>query len=63
MKKFSIKFIRLVQQEYTAFVEAESEDKARGLFDESPFDYVENEFCDSEQGLNIDIISVDEEDS
>lgn len=50
MKKYVIKFSHVEESEYTAIVEAESYEEAVDIFEESPFDYLENEEPDYAQG-------------
>lgn len=40
MKKFTIKFSRVVENKYTAEVEAENYEQAMDLFEKNPFDFV-----------------------
>lgn len=58
MKEYKIKFKHLVEQTFTAIIEAEDENHARQLFDEDPFSNLEDEEPANEQGLDIEIISV-----
>jgi hypothetical protein len=58
--KFAIKFKHTVEQTYTAIIEAENEVDAIAIFDEEPFEYLEDEEPSDEQGLRIDIIDVEE---
>ncbi|GHT09053.1 hypothetical protein FACS189426_06280 [Bacteroidia bacterium] len=56
MAKYRIKFKHTVEQTFSDIIEAETEDKALYMFDESPFDYLEFDEPEDEQGLNIEII-------
>jgi len=56
--EFVIQFKHLVENFYTAKVEADSKEEAKKLFDESPFDYVEGEPYE-EQGIDIEIMDIE----
>lgn len=61
MKKYEIKFKHVVELEYTSVVYAESESEARDAFENDPFEGVDNDQePDDEQGLSIQIKSVEE---
>ena len=61
IKKFRIKFKHTVEETYTAIIEADTKDEALSIFDDGPFDHLENEESEDSQGLNIEIIDVEEE--
>ena len=50
MKTYRIKFEHVEESTYTAVVEANSYEEAMDIFEESPFDYLENEEPDNVQG-------------
>ena len=50
MNKYVIKFSHVEESEYTAIVEAESYEEAMDIFEESPFEFLEDEEPDSVQG-------------
>ena len=50
MNKYVIKFSHVEESEYTAIVEAESYEEAMDIFEESPFDYLEDVEPDSVHG-------------
>ena len=52
MKKYVIKFSHVEESEYTAVVEAESYEEAMDIFEESPFEYLEDEEPDSVNGID-----------
>ncbi len=60
--KYAIEFKHVIEQTYTAIVEAENEEEARQIFDEDPFSNLEDEEPANEQGLEIIIESVKEMD-
>lgn len=60
--KFEIKFKHLVEIEYTAYVKAESKKQAQEIFDKDPFEYVDDLDGGNEQGLEIEIESIEEAD-
>lgn len=57
--KYAIEFKHIVEQTYTAIVEAETEEEARNLFDKDPFSNLEDDEPSNEQGLEIIINSVE----
>lgn len=61
MKKYVIKFEHVEESTYTAIVEAESYEEAMDIFEESPFDYLEDEEPDSVQGLTYHVSEVTED--
>ena len=61
MNKYVIKFSHVEESEYTAIVEAESYEKAMDIFEESPFDYLEDEEPDSVQGQAFHVSKVTED--
>lgn len=61
MNKYVIKFSHVEESEYTAIVEAESYEEAMDIFEESPFDYLEKEEPDNEQGLMYHVSEVTED--
>lgn len=61
MKKYVIKFNHVEESKYTAIVEAESYEEAMDIFEESPFDYLEDEEPDSVQGQAFYISKVTED--
>lgn len=60
MNKYVIKFNHVEESEYTAIVEAESYEEAMDIFEESPFDYLEDEEPDSVQGQAFHVSKVTE---
>lgn len=60
MKTFKIKFKHTIEETYIATVDAESKEEAQELFDESPFDYVDEEDPLGTQGLSLVISSIEE---
>jgi len=60
--KYAIKFKHVIEQTYTAIVDAENEEEARQFFDEDPFSNLEDEEPSNEQGLEIKIKSIKEMD-
>lgn len=60
MNKYVIKFSHVEESEYTAIVEAESYEEAMDIFEESPFDYLEDEEPDSVQGQAFHVSKVTE---
>ena len=61
MNKYVIKFNHVEESEYTAIVEAESYEEAMDIFEESPFDYLEDEEPDSVQGQAFHVSKVTED--
>lgn len=61
MNKYVIKFSHVEESEYTAIVEAESYEEAMDIFEESPFDYLEDEEPDSVQGYAFHVSKVTED--
>lgn len=61
MNKYVIKFNHVEESEYTAVVEANSYEEAMDIFEESPFDYLEDEEPDSVQGYAFHISKVTED--
>ena len=59
MKKFKIEFKHTVEQYYTAIVESETKEKAVEIWEDSPFDYLENDEPYVEQGLKLNIVKID----
>lgn len=60
MTKFKIKLRHTEEQYYIAIVDAKTEEEAQELFENNPFDYVEDEEPYDEQGLKIEIVSINE---
>lgn len=60
MKKYVIKFEHVEESTYTAVVEANSYEEAMDIFEESPFDYLEDEEPDNKQGLMYHVSEVTE---
>lgn len=60
MKKYVIKFSHVEESKYTAIVEAESYEEAMDIFEESPFDYLEDEEPESVQGQAFHVSKVTE---
>ena len=60
MKKYVIKFSHVEESEYTAIVEAESYEEAMDIFEESPFECIEDEEPDTVQGLTYHVSEVTE---
>ena len=52
MKKYIIKFNHVEESEYTAVVEANSYEEAMDIFEESPFDYLEDKEPNSVEGID-----------
>lgn len=61
MNKYVIKFSHVEESEYTAIVEAESYEEAMDIFEESPFDYLEDKEPDSVQGHAFHVSKVTED--
>lgn len=61
MNKYVIKFSHVEESKYTAIVEAESYEEAMDIFEESPFDYLEDEEPDSVQGHTFHVSKVTED--
>jgi hypothetical protein len=57
MAKFEIKFKHTVEESYRAVIEAETMDEALAVFDDEPFDHLENDEPYNTQGIEIEIIS------
>lgn len=62
MKKYVIKFEHVEESTYTALVEANSYEEAMDIFEESPFDYLEDEEPDYTQGQAFHVSKVTEDD-
>lgn len=62
MKRFTIDFKHTVEETYTAIIDAETEEEAMEMFNESPFDYLMDEEPSQVDGLSIDVINTEEED-
>ena len=62
MKKYVIKFEHVEESTYTAIVEANSYEEAMDIFEESPFDYLEDEEPDYAQGQAFHVSKVTEGD-
>mgnify|MGYP000492116903 FL=1 len=60
MKKYVIKFEHVEESKYTAIVEAESYEEAMDIFEESPFECIEDEEPDTVQGLTYHVSEVTE---
>jgi len=60
MKKYVIKFEHVEESTYTAIVEANSYEEAMDIFEESPFECIEEEEPDSVQGLTYHVSEVTE---
>ena len=60
MKKYVIKFSHVEESEYTAVVEAGSYEEAMDIFEESPFDYLEDEEPDCVNGIDYYVSKVTE---
>ena len=60
MKKYVIKFEHVEESTYTAIVEAESYEEAMDIFEESPFDYLEDEEPDGVNGIDYYVSKVTE---
>ena len=61
MNKYVIKFSHVEESTYTAIVEANSYEEAMDIFEESPFDYLEDEEPDSVQGQAFHVSKVTED--
>nr|DAX66031.1 MAG TPA: 5-chloro-2-hydroxyhydroquinone dehydrochlorinase [Caudoviricetes sp.] len=61
MKKYVIKFEHVEESTYTAVVEANSYEEAMNIFEESPFDYLEDEEPDTVQGQAFHVSKVSED--
>lgn len=61
MKKYVIKFNHVEESEYTAVVEANSYEEAMDIFEESPFDFLEDEEPDYVQGHEFYVSKVTED--
>lgn len=60
MKKYVIKFEHVEESTYTAIVEANSYEEAMDIFEESPFEYIEDEESDTVQGQAFHVSKVSE---
>lgn len=60
MKKYVIKFEHVEESTYTAVVEANSYEEAMDIFEESPFECIEEEEPDTVQGLTYHVSEVTE---
>ena len=60
MKKYVIKFEHVKESTYTALVEANSYEEAMDIFEESPFERIEDEEPDTVQGLKYHVSEVTE---
>lgn len=60
MKKYVIKFEHVEESTYTAIVEANSYKEAMDIFEESPFECIEDEEPDTVQGLTYHVSEVTE---
>lgn len=60
MKKYIIKFNHVEESEYTAVVEANSYEEAMDIFEESPFDYLEDKEPNSVEGIDYYVSKVTE---
>lgn len=60
MKKYVIKFEHVEESTYTAIVEANSYKEAMDIFEESPFECIEDEEPDTVQGLMYHVSEVTE---
>lgn len=60
MNKYVIKFSHVEESEYTAIVEAESYEEAMDIFEESPFEYLEDEEHDGVNGIDYYVSKVTE---
>ena len=60
MKKYVIKFEHVEESTYTAIVEAESYEEAMDIFEESPFECIEEEEPDTVQGITYHVSEVTE---
>ena len=60
MNKYVIKFNHVEESEYTAIVEAESYQEAMDIFEESPFEYLEDEEPDGVNGIDYYVSKVTE---
>lgn len=61
MKKYVIKFEHVEESTYTAIVEAESYEEAMDIFEESPFECIEEEEPDTLQGITYHVSEVTED--
>lgn len=61
MKKYVIKFEHVEESTYTAIVEANSYEEAMDIFEESPFDYLEDEEPEGVRGLTYHVSEVTED--
>ena len=60
MKKYVIKFEYVEESTYTAVVEANSYEEAMDIFEESPFECIEDEEPDTVQGITYHVSEVTE---
>ena len=60
MKKYVIKFEHVEENTYTAIVEANSYEEAMDIFEESPFECIEDEEPDTVQGITYHVSEVTE---
>lgn len=61
MKKYVIKFEHVEESTYTAIVEANSYEEAMDIFEESPFECIEEEEPDTVQGITYHVSEVTED--
>lgn len=61
MKKYVIKFEHVEESTYTAIVEANSYEEAMDIFEESPFECIEDEEPDTVQGITYHVSEVTED--
>lgn len=61
MKKYVIKFEHVEESTYTDIVEANSYEEAMDIFEESPFECIEDEEPDTVQGITYHVSEVTED--
>lgn len=61
MKEYSIKFEHTKVDTYIAVVRANSEEEAKALFNDSPFDYVESNEPEYTEGEKVKIVRIYED--
>ncbi|GIM51997.1 hypothetical protein CAPN004_10270 [Capnocytophaga cynodegmi] len=60
MKKFKITFEHSERRKFEAYIEAESQEEAEEIFEEAPFDYVEDEEGDIIEGFDLKVLKTEE---
>ena len=58
--EYYIKFKHVIEETWTAVVNADTEEEAIEMFEDDPYEYVDDEQPEDSQGLEIKIIGVEE---